>query len=110
MKPYTDAQGILDQRTTTLQKTLSNVDTQKADLAKRLAALQEKLTTQFNLLSAMRDEMTKRQKSITDNLASLPYGSGKNPDPLAGGAAQGRIAGKTPPTVKLPRSLPITWS
>ncbi|MEI9346126.1 flagellar filament capping protein FliD, partial [Pseudomonas aeruginosa] len=46
MKPYTDAQGILDQRTTTLQKTLSNVDTQKADLAKRLAALQEKLTTQ----------------------------------------------------------------
>lgn len=77
MKPYTDAQGILDQRTTTLQKTLSNVDTQKADLAKRLAALQEKLTTQFNLLSAMQDEMTKRQKSITDNLASLPYGSGK---------------------------------
>ncbi|MEN1480099.1 branched-chain alpha-keto acid dehydrogenase subunit E2, partial [Pseudomonas aeruginosa] len=48
-----------------------------ADLAKRLAALQEKLTTQFNLLSAMQDEMTKRQKSITDNLASLPYGSGK---------------------------------
>ena len=53
MKPYTDAQGILDQRTTTLQKTLSNVDTQKADLAKRLAALQGE--TDHSVQPAFRD-------------------------------------------------------
>lgn len=64
---YTDGNGILEQRTESLQSTLNKVDKQKTELTTRMAALSERLYKQFNAMDALVGQL----KSTSDNLTSL---------------------------------------
>lgn len=64
---YTEGNGILEQRTESLQSTLNKVDKQKTELTTRMAALSERLYKQFNAMDALVGQL----KSTSDNLASL---------------------------------------
>lgn len=64
---YTEGNGILEQRTDSLQATLNKVDKQKTELTTRMAALSERLYKQFNAMDALVGQL----KSTSDNLTSL---------------------------------------
>jgi flagellar hook-associated protein 2 len=64
---YTEGNGILEQRTESLQSTLNKVDKQKTELTTRMAALSERLYKQFNAM----DKLVGQLKSTSDNLTSL---------------------------------------
>ncbi|WP_079201398.1 flagellar filament capping protein FliD [Pseudomonas sp. CC6-YY-74] len=64
---YTEGNGILEQRTESLQSTLNKVDKQKTELTTRMTALSERLYKQFNAMDALVGQL----KSTSDNLASL---------------------------------------
>jgi flagellar hook-associated protein 2 len=64
---YTEGNGILEQRTESLQSTLNKVDKQKTELTTRMAALSERLYKQFNAMDALVGQL----KSTSDNLTSL---------------------------------------
>jgi flagellar hook-associated protein 2 len=64
---YTEGNGILEQRTDSLQSTLNKVDKQKTELTTRMAALSERLYKQFNAMDALVGQL----KSTSDNLTSL---------------------------------------
>lgn len=67
LKAYTDGNGILEQRTDSLQSTLDKVDKQKAELTTRMTALSERLYKQFNAMDALVAQL----KSTSDSLTSL---------------------------------------
>lgn len=67
LSAYTDGNGILEQRTESLQATLNKVDKQKTELTTRMAALSERLYKQFNAMDALVGQL----KSTSDNLTSL---------------------------------------
>ncbi|PKM04050.1 MAG: hypothetical protein CVV16_06615 [Gammaproteobacteria bacterium HGW-Gammaproteobacteria-6] len=72
LKPYTDAGGILESRTDALQGTIDKVDTQKAELTKRIAALEERLYKQFNAMDTLVAQLTRTSDSLTQLFDSMP--------------------------------------
>lgn len=72
LKPYTDAGGILESRTDALQGTIDKVDTQKAELTKRIAALEERLHKQFNAMDTLVAQLTRTSDSLTQLFDSMP--------------------------------------
>lgn len=72
LKPYTDAGGILESRTDALQGTIDKVDTQKAELAKRITALEERLYKQFNAMDTLVAQLTRTSDSLTQLFDSMP--------------------------------------
>ncbi|MCP8464856.1 flagellar filament capping protein FliD [Pseudomonas sp. ZM23] len=73
LKPYTDTNGILDQRSSVLQKTLNSVDDQQDALDRRMTALQERLYKQYNTMDSLVSKLTQTTTSLTSQLASLPF-------------------------------------
>ena len=72
MKPYTDANGILESRTGALQETIEKVDKQKEELIRRITALEERLYKQFNAMDAMVAQLTRTSDSLTQLFDSMP--------------------------------------
>lgn len=72
LKPYTDAGGILESRTDALQGTIDKVDTQKEELTKRIAALEERLYKQFNAMDTLVAQLTRTSDSLTQLFDSMP--------------------------------------
>lgn len=72
LKPYTDAGGILESRTDALQGTIDKVDTQKAELTKRIVALEERLYKQFNAMDTLVAQLTRTSDSLTQLFDSMP--------------------------------------
>ncbi|MGY4825300.1 flagellar filament capping protein FliD [Stutzerimonas chloritidismutans] len=72
LKPYTDAGGILESRTDVLQGTIDKVDTQKTELTKRIAALEERLYKQFNAMDTLVAQLTRTSDSLTQLFDSMP--------------------------------------
>ncbi|WP_447747414.1 flagellar filament capping protein FliD [Pseudomonas nicosulfuronedens] len=73
LKPYSDTNGILDQRNSILQKTLNSVDDQQESLDRRIASLQERLYKQYNTMDSLVSKLTQTTTSLTSQLASLPF-------------------------------------
>lgn len=69
---YTESGGILEQRTDSLQATLKKVDTQKTDLATRMASLTERLYTQYNAMDALVGQLKTTSDSLTSLFDNMP--------------------------------------
>jgi len=67
LKPYTDAGGILESRTDSLQATIDKVDKQKEELTTRMKALEDRLYKQYNAM----DSLVAQLMSTSDSLAQL---------------------------------------
>lgn len=70
--PYTQTGGILDGRTKALQNTLSNVDSQREQLTRRVAKLETRLLAQFNAMDALVGQLSSTSDFLTGALANLP--------------------------------------
>lgn len=72
LKAYTDGDGILEQRTDSLQATLDKVDKQKAELTTRMTALSERLYKQFNAMDKLVGQLTNTSDSLTSLFENMP--------------------------------------
>lgn len=72
LKAYTDGDGILEQRTDSLQSTLDKVDKQKTELTARMAALSERLYKQFNAMDALVAQLKNTSDSLTSLFDNMP--------------------------------------
>lgn len=72
LKPYTDAEGVLESRTSALQATLDKVDEQKETLTARIKALEERLYKQFNAMDSLVAQLTNTSDSLTQLFDSMP--------------------------------------
>ncbi|WOD12415.1 flagellar filament capping protein FliD [Pseudomonas sp. NyZ704] len=70
--PYTQTGGILESRTTALQNTLSNVDGQREQLARRIDKLEARLFSQFNAMDALVAQLSGTSDYLTGALDNLP--------------------------------------
>lgn len=72
LAPYTDSDGILEQRTDALQATLDKVDKQNEELTTRMAALSERLYAQFNAMDTLVAQLTATSDSLTSLFENMP--------------------------------------
>ena len=72
VKPYSSADGVLDQRQKGLQSTLTSVDKQQAALDLRIEKVQERLLSQYNAMDSLVAQLKKTSESLTGMLANLP--------------------------------------
>jgi len=72
VKPYTDSDGVLSSRTDSLQATLDKVDKQKADLATRMKAVEERLYKQFNTMDSLVSQLMNTSDSLAQLFDSMP--------------------------------------
>jgi flagellar hook-associated protein 2 len=70
--PYTQTGGILDGRTKALQNTLSNVDSQREQLTRRVAKLETRLLAQFNAMDSLVGQLSSTSDFLAGALANLP--------------------------------------
>lgn len=73
LKPYTQAGGILEQRNKAMTETISGIDKQKEDLARRVASLQERLYKQFNAMDMLVGQLSSTSSSLLASLENLPW-------------------------------------
>ncbi|SFH80040.1 flagellar hook-associated protein 2 [Pseudomonas guineae] len=69
---YTDSGGILEQRTDSLQATLSKVDKQKTELATRMTSLTDRLYKQYNAMDALVGQLKTTSDSLTSLFENMP--------------------------------------
>jgi len=72
IEPYTKSGGILEGRTTSLQNTIDNVDTQREELTLRLGKLEARLLSQFNAMDTLVANLSSTSDYLTGQLANLP--------------------------------------
>lgn len=72
LKPFAEANGLIEQRQKSLQVTLSGIDKQRAALELRIAKVQERLFSQYNAMDALVGQLQKTSESLASQLASLP--------------------------------------
>lgn len=72
LKPYTDAGGILESRTDSLQATIEKVDKQKEDLTTRMKALEARLFKQFNAMDSLVAQLMNTSDSLSQLFDSMP--------------------------------------
>lgn len=72
LKPYTDAGGILESRTDSLQATIDKVDKQKEELTTRMKAMEERLYKQFNAMDSLVAQLMNTSDSLTQLFDSMP--------------------------------------
>ena len=72
VKPYSNADGVLDQRQKGLQSTLLSVDKQRTALDLRIEKVQERLLSQYNAMDSLVAQLKKTSESLTGMLANLP--------------------------------------
>jgi flagellar hook-associated protein 2 len=73
LKPYTQTGGILEQRNKVMTETISKIDKQKAELARRVTSLQERLYKQFNAMDALVGQLSSTSSSLLASLENLPW-------------------------------------
>ena len=73
LKPYTQLDGILEQRNKAMNETISSIGKQKDDLARRVASLQERLYKQFNAMDLLVGQLTNTSSSLLASLENLPW-------------------------------------
>lgn len=69
---YVATDGVLKQRTDTLQGTLTNIDTQRKELELRVERIQTRLYAQYNAMDSLVGQLKRTSNSLTNQLASLP--------------------------------------
>jgi flagellar hook-associated protein 2 len=69
---YTDDGGMLEDRTGSLTKRLSDVDKQRTALDARMSAMETRYRTQFAALDALIGKMRTTSTYLTQQLAALP--------------------------------------
>lgn len=69
---YVATDGVLKQRTDTLQGTLTNIDTQRKELELRVEKIQTRLYAQYNAMDSLVGQLKRTSESLTNQLASLP--------------------------------------
>ena len=72
LKPYTDADGILESRTDSLQATIEKVDKQKEELTTRMKAVEDRLFKQFNAMDSLVAQLMNTSDSLTQLFDSMP--------------------------------------
>lgn len=72
LDPYTKTDGVLEQRLSGLNKTISSVDDQREVLARRMQQLQARLLAQFNAMDALVGQLNQTSSRLAQSLASLP--------------------------------------
>ena len=73
LKPYTQSGGILEQRNKVMTETISDIDKQKENLARRVASLQERLYKQFNAMDMLVGQLSSTSSSLLASLENLPW-------------------------------------
>lgn len=73
LKPYSETGGVLEQRNKAMTKTLSNIDSQKEDITRRVAVLQERLYKQFNAMDLLVGQLSNTSNSLLASLENLPW-------------------------------------
>lgn len=69
---YVESGGVLEQRVSGLQQTLSNVDAQKAALEVRVASIQSRLYSQYNAMDSLIGQLSRTSDWLSGALSSLP--------------------------------------
>jgi len=69
---YVATDGVLKQRTTALQGTISNIDKQRADLTLRIEKMQTRLYAQYNAMDSLVGQLSRTSENLANQLASLP--------------------------------------
>lgn len=72
LKPYTQADGIIESRTKGLQNTLDSVDDQREVLNRRIGKLETRLLAQFNKMDTLIGQMSGTSDYLAGVLSSLP--------------------------------------
>ncbi len=73
LDPYTMANGILEQRSTSLSNTLKSVDAQTATLNTRMTALSDRLYKQYNAMDQLYSSLSSTASSLSEQLAAMPF-------------------------------------
>lgn len=69
---FIKAGGVLEQRMSGLQSTISDIDKQKENLALRIEKVQARLFAQFNAMDALVAQLNQTGDRLTQSLANLP--------------------------------------
>lgn len=69
---YLKTDGVFDQRTKSLQSTLSNIDDQREALDLRIEKVQARLVAQYTAMDQLVANLTRTSEALTNQLASLP--------------------------------------
>ncbi|MHA6494554.1 flagellar filament capping protein FliD [Pseudomonas borbori] len=69
---YVKSGGVLEQRVSGLQQTLSNVDEQKTALNTRVASIQARLYSQYNAMDSLVGQLSRTSDWLAGALSSLP--------------------------------------
>ncbi|MEH3023246.1 MAG: flagellar filament capping protein FliD [Pseudomonas oryzihabitans] len=78
LDPYTMANGILEQRSTSLSNTLKSVDAQTATLNTRMTALSDRLYKQYNTMDQLYSSLSTTASSLSQQLAAMPFANTNN--------------------------------
>ncbi|OCX23552.1 branched-chain alpha-keto acid dehydrogenase subunit E2 [Stutzerimonas xanthomarina] len=73
LKPYTETDGILEQRNKVMTETISGIDKQREDLNRRVTSLQERLFKQFNAMDLLVGQLANTSSSLLASLENLPW-------------------------------------
>lgn len=73
LKPYAETGGILEQRNKAMSETISKIDDQKENLARRISSLQERLYKQFNAMDLLVGQLSNTSSSLLASLENLPW-------------------------------------
>lgn len=69
---FSKSGGVFEQRMDGLQATLSDIDTQREDLARRIESVQARLYSQFNAMDSLISQLNSTSDSLANALDSLP--------------------------------------
>lgn len=69
---YVKSGGVLEQRISAQQKSLSDIDDQRDALALRVAKIQDRLYAQYNAMDALIGQLSSTSDSLATALSSLP--------------------------------------
>jgi len=72
VESFAKSGGVLDQRVSGLQKTISNIDEQRVTLTRRVDQLQTRLYSQFNAMDSLVAQLTNTSSWLSGALDNLP--------------------------------------
>lgn len=69
---FVKAGGVLEQRMSGLQSTISDIDKQRATLTRRVEQMQARLLSQFNAMDSLVGQLNQTSERLTQALGNLP--------------------------------------
>ncbi|WP_263139227.1 flagellar filament capping protein FliD [Pseudomonas sp. RIT-PI-AD] len=72
LDPFTKSNGVIEQRTTILQKTIKDNDAAQVSLNARMTALSTRLYAQYTAMDSLISKLNTTSSSLASTLASLP--------------------------------------